>query len=119
METYRTQNSSFTNWSSCIHVCSKSPDSHVRSYPTAHARYRNNFLRIFRMYHLHHDIYALHGELMYSPIIIISYSHNIQGNRTPQEHALYVWKNFIAHSKAKTIDIVAHSFGGVVTIDWV
>ena len=50
---------------------------------------------------------------------LISYSHNIQENSTPQDHALHVWKNFINRSKAKTIDIVAHSFGGVVTVDLV
>ena len=43
----------------------------------------------------------------------------MQDNSSPQEHASYVWKEFVKQSKAHSIDIVAHSFGGVVTIDLV
>ena len=39
----------------------------------------------------------------------------MQGSRSPSEHGLYVWKNFVLNSKAKQIAIVAHSAGGSVT----
>jgi len=34
----------------------------------------------------------------------------------PESHALYVWDNFIQKSPAKEILIVAHSYGGCVTM---
>ena len=47
----------------------------------------------------------------------------ILGNENPENHAAYVWENVIApalQSKAVTqIDIVAHSYGGVVTCNMV
>ena len=39
----------------------------------------------------------------------------LQGSSTPEEHANYVWKHFISETRATKIDIVAHSYGGVVT----
>eukprot|EP00026_Physarum_polycephalum_P010134 Phypoly_transcript_10285.p1 GENE.Phypoly_transcript_10285~~Phypoly_transcript_10285.p1 ORF type:complete len:331 (+),score=73.34 Phypoly_transcript_10285:209-1201(+) len=36
---------------------------------------------------------------------------------SPEKHTLYVWDNFIAKSPAKKIVIVAHSYGGVVTMN--
>ena len=42
-----------------------------------------------------------------------------QDSSSPQEHAQYVWKKFVEDAKAKRIYIVAHSFGGVVTVDLV
>lgn len=42
-----------------------------------------------------------------------------QENGSPKEHAQYVWKHFVKNVKAKKIYIVAHSFGGVVTVDLV
>ena len=42
-----------------------------------------------------------------------------QENGSPNEHAQYVWKHFVKSAKAKRIYIVAHSFGGVVTVDLV
>ena len=50
---------------------------------------------------------------------LIRTSHTIQGNSSPGEHAKYVWNQFVKESKAKRIDIVAHSYGGVVTVDLV
>ncbi|XP_049765066.1 FAM172 family protein homolog CG10038 [Schistocerca cancellata] len=41
----------------------------------------------------------------------------IKGSRDPKEHADYVWKHYVKESKAKHIAIVAHSYGGVVTVD--
>ena len=51
---------------------------------------------------------------------ICSFSNSIpQDNGSPKEHAQYVWKQFVKNAKAKKIYIVAHSFGGVVTVDLV
>ncbi|XP_064653329.1 cotranscriptional regulator ARB2A-like isoform X2 [Lineus longissimus] len=41
----------------------------------------------------------------------------IEGNSTPELHTLYVWDNFIRKAKANSIAIVAHSYGGVVTVN--
>ena len=38
-------------------------------------------------------------------------------NSSPEEHTLYVWDNFVANSRAKDILIVAHSYGGVCTME--
>ena len=43
----------------------------------------------------------------------------MQENGDPQQHGTYMWKNVVKKCKAKRIDIVAHSFGGVVTVDLV
>ncbi|XP_057309102.1 uncharacterized protein LOC130647308 isoform X2 [Hydractinia symbiolongicarpus] len=40
----------------------------------------------------------------------------IQGSETPEKHFHYVWKHFVASSKAKHVAIVAHSYGGVITV---
>ena len=37
------------------------------------------------------------------------------GSSTPEDHADYVWDNFVTKAKAARIAIVAHSYGGVVT----
>lgn len=39
----------------------------------------------------------------------------IKGNESPEAHAESVWKKFVQPSNAKSIVIVAHSYGGVVT----
>jgi len=41
----------------------------------------------------------------------------IQYNETPQHHFLYVYEQFVTKSAAKNLFIVAHSFGGVSTIN--
>jgi hypothetical protein len=41
---------------------------------------------------------------------------SIRGNRYPDDHASYVWDNFVEKSKARRIDIVAHSAGGCATV---
>jgi len=43
-------------------------------------------------------------------------SNVIVGSETPEDHANTVWKTLISDSKAKDIVIVAHSYGGVVTM---
>jgi len=40
----------------------------------------------------------------------------LAGSSTPEEHALTVWNNFVKPSKAEKIVLVAHSYGGVVTM---
>lgn len=35
---------------------------------------------------------------------------------SPEEHATYVWDKYISTSSASSIAIVAHSYGGVVTL---
>lgn len=41
----------------------------------------------------------------------------IRCNESPEDHMECVWKNFVQKSKASAIGIVAHSYGGVVTLD--
>ncbi|GBP79900.1 UPF0528 protein CG10038 [Eumeta japonica] len=36
---------------------------------------------------------------------------------SPEEHASYVWDNYISKTKASAIAIVAHSYGGIVVMD--
>ncbi|XP_041368472.1 cotranscriptional regulator FAM172A homolog isoform X2 [Gigantopelta aegis] len=43
----------------------------------------------------------------------------IRENKSPEEHGVYVWKHFVSKSEAQKIAIVAHSFGGVVTLDMI
>ena len=43
----------------------------------------------------------------------------LQDSGTPEEHATHVWQNYVKRSKAKHIDIVAHSYGGVVAVSLV
>ncbi len=42
-----------------------------------------------------------------------------QYNSNPEEHALYVWENFVTLARARLIAIVAHSYGGIVTTELV
>lgn len=42
----------------------------------------------------------------------------IQGSANPEEHMLYVWENFLKRCQAERIDVVAHSYGGIVTVHW-
>ncbi|KAK7484589.1 hypothetical protein BaRGS_00024221, partial [Batillaria attramentaria] len=44
---------------------------------------------------------------------------NIKGNKTPEEHGQYIWQYFIRPAKAKNVAIVAHSYGGIVTMHMV
>ncbi|XP_078313435.1 cotranscriptional regulator ARB2A homolog isoform X1 [Crassostrea virginica] len=41
----------------------------------------------------------------------------IRGSSSPEEHMKTVWQSFVQKSKASYIGIVAHSYGGVVTLD--
>ncbi|XP_049871509.1 FAM172 family protein homolog CG10038 [Pectinophora gossypiella] len=40
----------------------------------------------------------------------------IPKSNSPEEHALYVWEIYVAKTKATSVLIVAHSYGGVVTV---
>ena len=42
---------------------------------------------------------------------------DIKGSETPEEHANTVWNDVVANSDAKNIVIIAHSYGGVVTMN--
>lgn len=42
--------------------------------------------------------------------------NTIPHSSTPEEHALYVWKTYISKANATSVVIVAHSYGGVVTV---
>ena len=42
---------------------------------------------------------------------------DIPGSETPEEHAETVWQKVISRSEAKNIVSIAHSFGGVVTMN--
>ena len=40
---------------------------------------------------------------------------NLKGSETPFEHAETAWNKFLSHVSEKSVFIVAHSFGGIVT----
>ena len=40
----------------------------------------------------------------------------VEGSETPEAHFTYVWRNFVKPSKVKHVAIVAHSYGGVITM---
>ncbi|XP_065835128.1 cotranscriptional regulator ARB2A-like [Oscarella lobularis] len=42
----------------------------------------------------------------------------IRGSSSPEEHMEYVWRHFLSKCPAKFIDVMAHSYGGVVTVSW-
>ena len=43
-------------------------------------------------------------------------SVSLQGSSSPEDHATYVWQHIIQKSVAKEVYIVAHSYGGIVTV---
>lgn len=43
----------------------------------------------------------------------------IRGSEDPSNHVKYVWKHLVKSSSAKNIAIIAHSYGGVCTVDLV
>ncbi|XP_064481621.1 cotranscriptional regulator ARB2A homolog [Ornithodoros turicata] len=53
------------------------------------------------------DNFRMHGEV----------KRAIRESETPEKHARYVWEWFIERSAAKHIAVVAHSYGGVVTVN--
>jgi len=42
---------------------------------------------------------------------------DIEGSEDPERHASTVWESFVSKSKAENIVIIAHSYGGVVTMN--
>ncbi|KAM4810656.1 cotranscriptional regulator ARB2A [Rhinophrynus dorsalis] len=42
---------------------------------------------------------------------------HIRDNGSPEEHALYVWDNFISKSSAENVFFVAHSYGGLALVE--
>jgi len=63
-------------------------------------------------------------ELGYGVIVMNSNQHNddnngqrIRGSQTPESHFNYVWKNVVRNRcKAEDVAIVAHSYGGEITV---
>lgn len=55
-------------------------------------------------------------------IIVLNSNDNYRGDKkiphsgSSEDHAKYVWKEYIANVKASSILIVAHSYGGVLTV---
>mmetsp|Transcript_29759 Transcript_29759/g.33188 ORF Transcript_29759/g.33188 Transcript_29759/m.33188 type:complete len:222 (+) Transcript_29759:56-721(+) len=41
----------------------------------------------------------------------------IRHNKSPENHACYVYDKFVASSKAKDVVIIAHSYGGIATLN--
>ncbi|XP_063724514.1 cotranscriptional regulator ARB2A homolog isoform X2 [Symsagittifera roscoffensis] len=56
----------------------------------------------------------LNIELAMSPDGKVSYGR-IKYSGTPEEHGLYVWNKLIRNTKASSVFVVAHSYGGIVT----
>lgn len=40
----------------------------------------------------------------------------VRGSESPESHTTYVWENLVVKSPAKYVAIIAHSYGGIVTI---
>ena len=43
----------------------------------------------------------------------------IKGSESPEKHFMYVCENIISKASAKTIVVVAHSYGGIVIVNGV
>ena len=50
---------------------------------------------------------------IYSKIFVL------QCSESPEDHTECIWKNFIQKAKAKNIAVVAHSYGGICTLELV
>ena len=51
------------------------------------------------------------SRLLFSFVLYV-----LQGSGSPEEHAEYVWKNFVRRNPHAPICIVAHSYGGAVVL---
>ena len=47
---------------------------------------------------------------------VMEQNKHVPGASTSEEHACYVWENFVAPSSAKQIYVIAHSYGGQCTM---
>ncbi|XP_045512408.1 FAM172 family protein homolog CG10038 isoform X2 [Pieris brassicae] len=56
------------------------------------------------------------GILIMNPNENYKRNKNIPQSNTSEEHAQYVWKTYISGTKAKNIVVVAHSYGGLLTV---
>ena len=54
-----------------------------------------------------------------APRLIASVSRARQDSATPEMHMLTVWDSYVRKAAAKDVAVVAHSFGGVVTVNLV
>jgi len=56
-------------------------------------------------------------------VIVLNTNHNsvngkpIKGSETPEDHANTVWANLVAPTKATKVAVVAHSYGGLVSVE--
>ncbi|XP_045500939.1 FAM172 family protein homolog CG10038 [Colias croceus] len=56
------------------------------------------------------------GILVMNPNDTHRAGKKIPNSSSSEEHATYVWKTYIADSKAKNVVIIAHSYGGLLTV---
>ncbi|CAF4955809.1 unnamed protein product [Pieris macdunnoughi] len=56
------------------------------------------------------------GILIMNPNENYKRNKDIPQSNTSEEHAQYVWKTYISGTKAKNIVVVAHSYGGLLTV---
>lgn len=50
-------------------------------------------------------------------ILVTNTNNKREGSKNPEQHAENVWRKFVQTSAVKKIAIVAHSYGGIVTVD--
>lgn len=68
--------------------------------------------------------YIQHAKQLGYGILVMNSNQNrdtsgriVRGSETPEAHFNYVWKNIVQPSKVEDVAIVAHSYGGVITIN--
>ncbi|XP_038221300.1 FAM172 family protein homolog CG10038 [Zerene cesonia] len=66
--------------------------------------------------YIHEAINRDFGILVMNPNDTHRSGKKIPNSSTSEEHAQYVWKTYISNSKAKNIVVVAHSYGGLLTV---
>jgi len=67
--------------------------------------------------------YIIEAKKLGYEVLVLNTNHNrqngkdIPGHTSPTIHAISVWNELVANAKIEAIGIVAHSYGGVVTMD--
>ena len=64
-------------------------------------------------------IWNLLGKLKHEILLLITVRSSPQGSEKPSDHFLYLWDKIIMRSAARSIAIMAHSYGGCVVLDLV
>ena len=65
-----------------------------------------------------HDVYihkACIADHSMESILIMLY--DFQGSESAEQHAVYVWENYVQKAAAKRIAVIAHSYGGIATVE--